>query len=215
MSDIGTMRGEREIWITRGHLWALLVVTCCIGMLAFFLGLLVGRSERPVASVAAPSAALVSADAKSDALDELLARVEAASNGASADTVLTFPGTLPKGDRTGGALVESNYAPQPAQIPASRATPTAPKTSVSSGSVPSSGWAVQVASLTSGDEADARVVALSGMGYRAYRVAVVVDGMSRYRVRIGGYDSLAAAESALGEIRGHLGVTDAIVTPAP
>lgn len=215
MREISPLRGEREIWITRAHLYAIGVATCCIGLLAFFVGLLVGRSERIQPEVSLSEAPLVPTLDKKEALDELLARVEATSSGSSPQGVLSFPESLPLGAQKSGTIARSGYAPVPAVVTPGRDRPETPEGELHAGSVPHSGWAIEVSQADNLEKADQRVLDLLKIGLPAYRVASLVDGKTLQRVRIGGYDSKEAAEGALVQVRARAGVGSATVTEAP
>ncbi len=207
------LRGEREIWITRGHLWALAVTMACIGVLSFFVGVLYGRTSGVRVEPGPAPAALISEEMEADELDLLLARVEAASASQVEEGVLTYPGTLP--EETAAelpAVVEEE--PIQVLVEPGRSEPEAPPPEASNGEVPSSGWAVQVASYTDAQEAEQQLADLVGRELAAYRVAAVVDGVTRYRVRVGGYKTREAAAEGRQELMAMLGLDDAIVVRA-
>lgn len=80
---------------------------------------------------------------------------------------------------------------------------------------PSGGWAVQVAAYPYANEADAKVDALRAEGLEAYRMAALVDGMTWYRVRIGGYGTEEEAVTARNELRVRLGQPELLIASAP
>ena len=84
------IQNSREIWITKGHLAALGTATLAIALLAFFVGIQVGRKQ--VDAPPPPQADNILPDpAKEDALEALLREVEAAQ---AAAPPLAFPDTL-------------------------------------------------------------------------------------------------------------------------
>lgn len=215
MRDLSSRTRQREIWITQGHLWALALVMFFIGVLAFFVGLLFGRSQAAVPEVQQTAQALVSADVQGDALDELLARLESLEVDDPQDGALTFPGTLSEGE-VFPAPELPQQVPQPeAVVLPGRASPEPPEGGPTAGDVPRSGWSVQLASYTTVEEADARLAALEELGIEGYRQAAMVRGETRHRIRVGGYSSRASAERGLVELAERLGVADAIVVQAP
>lgn len=214
MRDMSRIRGEREIWITRGHLWALGVTTCCVGLLAFFIGLRLGRMDRQVVPPATEPTALVTADMKADALEELLARVEAASTAPPSAEILTFPGTLPAGVPSPVPQAES-VTPVVASVPPGRDAPEPPPMELLTTDAPEGGWAVQVASFTAQAEAEERIVQLREKGVTPYQVTALVDGVTRYRLRVGGYATQEAADGAADALEVKLGLDDLIVVRAP
>lgn len=212
MRDLTRIRGERELWITRGHLYALAAMTCFIGLLAFFVGLLFGRSGWGGAPPQAPAQALITPEMEANELDELLARVEA-GGGPAQDQALTFQDTLRSG-ATPPAPVEEQAPGEEIHVAASHRVPDTPETPVV-GDVPEEGWSVQVASTTSEAEADEILAQLGEAGVEAYRVAGVTDGLTWYRVRTGGFSSREEAEGAREEVATRSGRPDCIVVRAP
>ena len=83
------------------------------------------------------------------------------------------------------------------------------------GDVPAGGWAVQIASFPTADEADARVAALAQAGLKAYRVAAIADGQRWFRVRVGGYATEADANKAIPDLKAQEGSEPLATTPAP
>ncbi len=215
MRDLGTRTRQREIWITQGHLWALALVMFFIGVLAFFVGLLYGRSQATPPEADVSTQELVSEEIQGDALDELLARLESLDVEDPQDGALSFPGTLPEG--------EAFPVPEPTEAPPveetvvlpGRDVPEAPEGGATAGDVPRSGWAVQLASYASTQEADAHIAELTEQGHDAYRQAAMVGGVTRHRVRVGGYSSRKAAERGRQELETQAGITDALVVQAP
>lgn len=223
MREMGRSRGE-QFWITRGQLAALGVTTASVAVLAFFVGLMVGRgpvTDPPVLDEG--RVGLIGADVQADALTELLARVEEA-----AATTLPAASAAPF-DQGNLDFPEELIAeelvlelPEP-QLPvieepvvveleplAEDRLPEAPEPPAEE--VPVEGWAVQVFSFPTPDEAIAKVVELQARDYRAYRVDALVHGETWHRVRIGPYRSKEAAASAQAEINESLGTWDSRVT---
>jgi hypothetical protein len=215
MRELGTSTRQREIWITQGHLWALALMMFFIGALAFFVGLLFGRSQSAVAHSEEAELALVSPDVEADALDELLARLEALSVEDPQDGALSFPGTLGTGEVFPVPEVEDDGEEEQAVIPPGRDEPEPPAESPTGGDVPRKGWSIQIASYLSVEEAEAHIAELDSHGLDGYRQAAVVKGETRHRVRIGGYSSRAAAERGQEEIAAELGITGGFVVQAP
>lgn len=89
-------RPDRPLAITRAHLFALAALSIAMAVLAFFVGVQLGRREAVVEPAPAGTTAiapLVGEDVRSGDLEVLLTRVEAAQ-GAS----LTFPSVLPRSE---------------------------------------------------------------------------------------------------------------------
>ena len=88
---MGRSRGE-QFWITRGQLAALAVTTASVAVLAFFVGLMVGRGSAPEeVDLVESSTGLIAADVQADALTELLARVETAASSTVVPTAQAAP----------------------------------------------------------------------------------------------------------------------------
>jgi len=215
MSTLGTRTRQREIWITQGHLWALALVMFFIGVLAFFVGLLFGRSQAAVPDGEATTPAIVTEEVQGDALDELLARLESLDVDDPQDGALSFPGTLTAG--------EAFPVPEPAEpelavedvVLPGREVPEPPEGEPSAGDVPRSGWAVQLASYGTVEEAEAHLTRLAEQGHDAYRQAALVGGETRHRVRVGGFSSQKSAGRARDELAVSEGIPDALVVQAP
>ena len=127
---------------------------------------------------------------------------------------LSFPETL-KGETAPTVPVE----PEPVRdVTAVAEPPTAPPPATppaSSEPVPSEGWAVQVAAYDTPAEAEKHIVVLEDLGLKPYRTAVLKNGRTWYRVRVGGYSSREKAERALHEMESSMGFRDLIVATAP
>lgn len=203
-------RERDQIWITRNHLLALGVATTCIALLAFFLGLKLGRSRGGPEEEARPPALTV------DPMDqeELEAVLRKAARSQPA-TDFSFPKELPAdevtapgSETTDAASANTTTAPPPAEQPELSAD--APV-----GNVPNGGWSVQIGIYGTPEEADRRMEELNEQELKPYRVAALVDGQNSWRVRVGGFSSQKAAEEGVETLRGKLGVTALSVVPAP
>jgi DedD protein len=206
------VQSKREIWITPGHLAALGAATFFIALLAFFVGIQVGRGQ--ASAPTNPKLSTLVPDAKDqDALEALLREVDAAQ---SEEPALTFTENLSNGvapappteDKAAPAAatdVEPPPAPPPEPPPA--ATNGAP--------LPTSGWAVQIASYDSTKEADSHVASLVQLGHQAYRVAALISGRTWYRVRVGGFATKQSAEKARVKLSNELGNPDLMLAEAP
>jgi cell division septation protein DedD len=163
-----------------------------LAVLAFFVGMQVGKTQAPPAPAAPPVAPLVSDEARTGDLEVLLARVEQAGN---RHDPLAFPGELPKTDVPPPPVDPA--APPVEAPPPVDPFPDAPRegsatvaagasASVAVDGVPAGGWAIQVASRDTEADAQALVETLRAAGLAAYRVVALVDGKSAWRVRVRG-----------------------------
>jgi cell division septation protein DedD len=208
--SVHTQNG-REIWITRGHLAALGTATLAIALLAFFIGIQVGRNQADTPQELPVDTLLPDPD-KEDALEALLREVEAAQ---AAAPPLAFPDTLTEGEapkppeEPKKAIVETEVEPVPETK--QEAPPPAPSTAP----VPTSGWSVQVASYDNAPDADARVEKLRERDLKAYRVTALIRGKNWHRVKVGSYPSKDAAAKARNDLARILGTRDLMITEAP
>lgn len=213
-------RARDQMTITKGHLFALGALSVFMATLAFFVGLKLGRGTPPV-EVKPQVVALLDEEARSGNLEALLMRVEATQ----APAQLVFPEALPHSDPQPAPAVEG-VEPEPAPPPepvvvpdpaaeGSASLPPAAVAPAASDQVPTQGWAVEIASRATVEEAAVLVESLRAAGLSAYHVEARVDGRPEHRVRIGGYHSEAAAKEAVPELRGRAGTTTATVLAVP
>jgi cell division protein FtsN len=203
---------KRDFWITPGHLAALGAATFFIALLAFFVGIQVGRSQRNHPEATA-RATLIPDPEQQDALEGLLREVEAAQ---SAAPTLTFTETLTEGNPPEPPVAAVEEPPATTDVvPPADPPPVPPPPPPASAPLPKGGWAVQIASYDSRTEADSHVDDLMKGGHKAYRVAALIRGRTWYRVRVGGYDTKNAAETARVALSTALGNRDLMLAEAP
>ena len=216
-------KGKKQFWITTPQLAALGVISLSLAALAFFLGLMVGRSQfagaAEPASAAEMSAGLITNDIESDSITELLARVEQAAEKHQDAPSLAFPEALVEEElepRLPEALPEPE--PEPFVVEADQgANPQEPEPPQSSEpstpqALPATGWAVQVASYPNSEEAHRHLERLKSDGHKAYLISALVKGQTWYRVRVGPYETKEGARSAQGALSELLGRADLLVT---
>ena len=215
-----------QISITKSHIGAMLTVTAGIAAIAFFVGVDVGRNK---ASPEAPRVTLLPDAASDDALEALLREVESAQHAATANAA-----EPPPGFRAVLADARAAEPPPPEAAPPVEGTPPveppvevaadAPVTTIPAPEAPTAetgatrpmdGWAVQIASYHTVDEAEAKVKELEAAGYPAYEVTALVKGTTWYRVRIAGYLSQEVAYEAIPTLEQALGTQGLVVAKAP
>ena len=207
---VNTQNG-REIWITRGHLAALGTATLAIALLAFFIGIQVGRNQAETPQEI-PADALLPDPAKEDALEALLREVEAAQ---AAAPPLAFPDTLTEGEAPEPPQEEEEEAVETTIEPVPEVKQEPPPPTPSTAPVPTSGWSVQVASYDNAPDADSRVEKLRERDLKAYRVTALIRGKNWHRVKVGSYPTKDAAAKARDDLARILGTRDLMITEAP
>ncbi len=203
MSELARRRSARDIWISRGHLYAL-GAGCGLAILAAFgIGYAVGRES---VDLPPPASTAFAGEAGDDALVELLARVDAAATPDGGVDQLTFPDAL-RGEAIERSVPAGDDASVPVvgvsgeAIPLPEAGEPPP--------VPNGSWTIVVATFSERQPAEVRVAELIAEGHTAWTGVESQDGTLQYRASIGGYGSRVAAEDALED----LGIgPDAIVT---
>lgn len=218
-----------QISITKSHIGAMLTVTAGIAAIAFFVGVDVGRNK---AAPEAPRFTLLPDAASDDALEALLREVESAQHAAAAnaaeppsgfravlaDARAAEPPPPPEAAAPEGAPgVEPPPAEEAVAVDAPVTTIPAPEApTAEAGAVrPMDGWAVQIASYHTLEEAETKVKELQAAGYPAYEVTALVKGTTWYRVRIAGYLSQEVAYEALPTLEQALGTQGLVVAKAP
>lgn len=210
--------GGRELWLTRGHLAALGTSTVLIAVLAFMLGFKMGVRSTAATPVVAETAPLLPASGDRDSLEALLREVEQAQReraNAQANTAqLTFPTALRASDASMALGVSPVEASAVAVVPADD-DPTAPPPPATDFAPPTSGWAIQVASYRSADEADGQVASLREAGTHAYRVAAIINAENWFRVRVGGFATKKDAVDAQPAVAAVVGTDELMIVEAP
>lgn len=209
MLESGYHNQHGRVTVTRSHIGAALVLGTAIVVLAFLVGLELGRDlAGPAPEPGEAAAAFLPATEDDRALELLLREVEAARRAKE---------PLPS-----APVVRSLAEPQP-ELPAEPPTESQP-TSIDPGDAPKgpespatapSGWSIQVASFQDRDQAEARVKELVEQGHKAYRVEALVSGQAWHRVRIGAFTDKAAAEAARLALTEKTGQADLTLTHEP
>lgn len=211
------LRGDHQLWLTRSQLAALGFMSASLSILAFFIGLQVGRSQAPPAPALPAQAGLVTEALERDTLTELLARVERAAAtqvSAAEASPLSFPEelTTPQAE----VLIPAPAPPEagePVEVAPEPGPPPEPQ--ASGAGVPTTGFVVQVFAFPTQEEADAKVAELVAAGHPAFRVAALVRGSTWHRVRVGPFPDETKARAAAAELGVALGIPDPLVAPAP
>jgi len=189
MGELSRERNARDLWVSRGHLWAMAAGVLVLTGTAFALGVVVGRGATPAPVVES------SAVKEDEQLVELLARVEASSRPRGGVEDLTFPDALTgRTPRVSDALLapESHVSIEgdPVEVgPGGQVHPV--------GDAPPPGaWTLVVAEAPDAGAAVKQRDELKSAGLDAWVWFELVDGAPKHRVAIGGFPDEAAAKAA-------------------
>jgi len=194
MGELARQRRARDLWISRGHLWALSAGVVLLALCSFFVGLTLARTSPAAASVPAPSGL----DAPQESLVDLLARVDARVVAQDGVDTLTFPDTL-----TGVAKDPALPVPGGASGVAAQVAPGQP------GARPMD----LVLTADSAESAQVLAHALEGRGLAA-RVVLGQGDADAAQIVLPAGDDLEQARSARTELLEVLGELDQAVPVA-
>jgi len=190
MGEIARRRGSRDLWISRGHVWAATALVGILVLLAFLVGSAVGRRQASGASVSEVGRNA----AGDDALVDLLARVETSGLPGGGATTLTYPEAL------GGAEARTEA---PGGVVAGMAAslaivPTAPNVALPGlGAPPTAGVGVLVARTTVPDRAQVHLETLVGANLPLWARVVRGGGVDVYEVGFGPWADRRTGRAAL------------------
>lgn len=190
---------DRQLLLTRGHLYALAAMAVALSTVTFFLGVQVGREGAPPApeQVVHP---LVEAEARTGDLEVLLNKVDQRQPGSQP---LQFPASLPISSPPPAAAGEGAVVPPGAPAPPQ------------GGVLPLGGYAIELKTVASGAEADAELEKLKADKVDAYWVTNIVDGQPVIQIRVGGFSSEKLANESLVTVANATGSRGAKVVHAP
>lgn len=190
---------ERQLLLTRGHLYALAAMSLALSVLTFFLGVQIGREQAPPApeQLAHP---LVEAEARTADLEVLLNKVDQRQPGSQP---LQFPASLPVSTLPPAVPGEGAMVPPGA--------PVLPQ----GGVLPRGGFAIQLGTASSSEAADQELERLNKAGVGAYWITNIVDGQPTIFLRVGGFSSEKLATDSLVSVANTAGARNAKVVPAP
>lgn len=196
-SDIARRRASRDLWVSRGHLWAAAAAALALAAFTFAGGVTLGK--RWATPVAAPTPSLT-AEVPRDELLRLLARID--GNAAGPAAALTFPDAL-RGQPTGPGGVPAETPPAPTVVAGGPAA-------VGGDPVGAGGFTVVLS--TTSDEAAARALQarLQAAGIQGMVATELVEGAPRYRLAVGRH---ARREDAVEAARWLSAAGDAVVEP--
>ena len=225
MGDLARRRNARDLWISRGHLYAVAIAGLVLAGTMFTIGQALGRSAAANASHRRP---LIS-DIPDQALVELLARVESSSDPLGGIELLTFPDDL---SRVPVPIV-SVGPPLPAELateivpelPAPESVPTVleiPAGLVSapliSEPMPVGPWVASLISVAGGERAKEAVAlrnALQQAGIDARVRSELRNGSPHYAVLLGGFVDEAALRTKVGELGAWVDASQVTIAVRP
>jgi cell division septation protein DedD len=195
MSELARRRSARDIWISRGHLYAIGAGGGLAMIAAFAIGYALGRES---VDLPPPASAAFTSEAGDDALVELLARVDSAATPDGGVDELTFPDALrgePIARKAASAdepseAVAVGVAGQAIPLPEAGDAPP----------IPNGSWTLVVGTFATRSDAEARVASLVAEGHAAWMGVESRDGALQFRASVGGFGSRVAAEDALEEM---------------
>ncbi len=176
MSELSRRRRSRELWVSRGHLWAAAAGVLMVALLSFLLGNAVGRqSARPSVGSETP--------ASGEDLVELLARVEAASSAGGGADRLTYPDAL-TGQPTEVGIPEAPSLPGRVVV---QAPPFAALPGV--GTPPVDGYGFRVVRTANAAVARAHMETLVASDLPVWVRTTRSNGVDAYEVGVGPWDT--------------------------
>jgi cell division septation protein DedD len=194
MGDLARQRNARDLWVSRGHLWAMGAGTFVLAATAFAVGFTVGREH-------APAVEEIRVATNDEDLVALLARVEASAQPHGGVDALTFPDAL-EGHSPGlPAVLAHDAAPLPSAPFVIGGSPVRP----TGDPVPAGQFTVDLVTLPDAAAATAVRDRLRKAGFPAWIGLVVEDGHPLHHVAIGGYGDEAEAAGAMAGIVPKLG----------
>lgn len=193
MSELSRRRRSRELWVSRGHLWAAAAGVMMIALLSFLLGNAVGKRT-------AGGASGTQSSMDGEDLVELLARVEASSSAAGGSDRLTYPDAL-TGQPTEVGMPES--PPLPGRVVV-QAPPFAALPGV--GTPPVDGYGFRVVRTANSAVARTHLENLVAADLPVWVRTTRSNGVDAYEVGVGPWETEDDGRLAAAGARGSLPV---------
>ncbi len=204
-----SVQNPNPLIITKRHIVAVSITTLMLSLFTGVVGYQSGRKLHTGSENA--SASLLPNVEEQASLEELLMEIEQSKH-IRADSDYQFvyelqkntPISIPEKPTTiqTETVVESD--PAALEVPEVVQNP-----------LPTSGWAIQVGSYPSVEEAQAEVVVWSERGQKPYVVTASVDGEVWYRVRLSGLSDKAQAAALQKTLQEQMNEFDYLVVHAP
>lgn len=203
---------NNTLMITKRHIAAASITTLTLSLFTGVVGYQSGRQIRNGITLQ-PNHSLLPDVEQQQTLEALLMEVEEANN-IRADHDYQFvrelqqdqPISIPEMPKTidGATVIEANGDLDSINIEELPSTP-----------LPTSGWAIQVASYPTLAEANEEISRWEELGQTPYVVKAAVNGDIWYRIRLSGFADKAQAENQRNTIQSQTNEFDYIVVKAP
>lgn len=203
---------RNQIVITKKHIVAVSMTTVFLSLFTGVIGYQSGRKHVGIEEPYSIVPSILPDVEKQKSLEALLVEIEA-TNRHRSDTDFMFP----------NELMNNTPMPTPAEpelvhtetvIDANDVVPMElPK--ISNRTIPSSGWAVQIGSYPTLEEAEQAAQEWDKKGTLPYIVSASISNEVWYRVRLAGFDSKAVAQTEKERLEQELQEFDFIVVKAP
>lgn len=221
MRDVGKVKNKFELKLDSSQVMFLFLGLAAYSALIFVLGVVVGRTKRPVDAGIASRPMLP--DATPTAIAKIEDRLATAQPKATEEPELPlgFYDNLEKGTVTAVAPTPTAASsPKPTATKIAVATPTASppatatKVAIATPAEPGNGkWTLQVIAYADPGQAQKEVATLRAKGFDAYAISADVGGKTVHRVRVGRYGTKADAEKAATELAtGDPGIKPIVVS---
>jgi cell division septation protein DedD len=223
MRDVGKVKNKFELKLDSSQVMFLFLGLAAYSALIFVLGVVVGRTKRPVDAGIASRPLLP--DATPTAIAKIEDRLATAQPKATEEPELPlgFYDNLEKGTTTAVAPTPTAAAvssPKPTATKVAVASPVASpsatptKVAIATPSEPGNGkWTLQVIAYADPAQAQKEVATLRAKGFDAYAISADVGGKTVHRVRVGRYGTKADAEKAATELAtGDPGIKPIVVS---
>ena len=205
-----SIQPSNPLIITKRHIVAVSITTLMLSLFTGIVGYQSGRKLHMGSEKDSVASLLPNVDEQAS-LEELLLEIEQTKHIRS-DNDYQFVNELQK-DSPISIPAQPNTITTETVIEADTDTMTIPE--VASTPLPTSGWALQVGSYPTLDEANQQADTWSGNGQKPYIVTASVDGEVWYRLRLSGLSDKAQAVALKKTLQEQMNEFDYVVVRAP
>lgn len=189
MGNLARRRGARDIWVSRGQLWAAGASIAFLAVCCFGLGVAWGTDTEPEAT----STSSFRGELASLTLVDLLARVEAGTDPMGAVGRLTFPEEL-------AAANSALSVPEAVELPSVIVGIETTGEEQVDAPLPAGLFTVELARFSSEAEAASYRVSMLEHGVEAALIVEHVSGVPSYRLVSGAFDDEDGAVAHVGQV---------------